>query len=68
MVEKIIDNLICDNKEQIIDNLFLQYVVYYCSLMVLKFFNEKIKENEERDIKELTSYFQQKNNYYLKIY
>lgn len=57
MVEKIIDNLICDNKEQIIDNLFLQYVVYYCSLMVLKFFNEKIKENEERDIKELTELF-----------
>ena len=57
MVEKVIDNLICDNKEQIIDNLFLQYVVYYCSLMVLKFFNEKIKENEERDIKELTELF-----------
>ena len=57
MAEKVIDNLICDNKEQIIDNLFLQYVVYYCSLMVLKFFNEKIKENEERDIKELTELF-----------
>ena len=62
MFENVIDNLICDNKEQIIDNLFIQYAIYYCALMVLNNFNEQIKENEDRDIKELFDLFLAKKN------
>ena len=62
MFENVIDNLICDNKEQIIDNLFIQYAIYYCALMVLNNFNEQIKEKEDRDIKELFDLFLAKKN------
>ena len=61
MFENVIDNLISDNKDQIINNLFIQYAIYYCALEVLNNFNEIIKENEDRDIKELFDLFLKKN-------
>lgn len=53
LFEKVIDNLICINKDKLIDKLLAEYSLYYTGTLILNEINEKIKKNEDKDLKQL---------------